>query len=98
VPAIETIFPALDDEQGLKAYAERGRRDGFSGMLAIHPKQIRVINNAFTPSGTETAWARRVIEAFDANPHAGVLKLDGQMLDAPHLARARNILRRADPA
>ena len=96
VPAIETIFPALNDEEGLKAYAERGRRDGFGGMLAIHPAQIPVINKALTPSAAETEWARRVVEAFAANPHAGVLKVAGQMLDAPHLARARNILSRAD--
>jgi citrate lyase subunit beta/citryl-CoA lyase len=92
VPAIETIFPALHDEQGLKAYASRGRRDGFTGMLAIHPAQIPVINAAFTPSPAEMEWARRVVYAFAANPHAGVLQLDGQMLDAPHLTRAKNIL------
>ena len=92
VPAIETIFPALNDEQGLKAYAGRGRRDGFTGMLAIHPSQIPFINQAFTPSAEETEWARRVVDAFAANPHAGVLQMDGQMLDAPHLARAKNIL------
>jgi citrate lyase subunit beta/citryl-CoA lyase len=98
VPAIETIFPALEDEEGLKAYAERGRRDGFTGMLAIHPAQIEVINKAFTPSSAELAWARRVVEAFAAYPQAGVLKLDGQMLDAPHLAQAKNILNRAGGA
>jgi citrate lyase subunit beta/citryl-CoA lyase len=92
VPAIETIFPALHDEQGLKAYAGRGRRDGFSGMLAIHPAQIAIINMAFTPSLAETEWAKRVVDAFAVNPLAGVLQLDGQMLDAPHLARAKNIL------
>ena len=92
VPAIETIFPALKDEEGLKAYAGRGRRDGFTGMLAIHPSQISIINQAFTPSAAETEWARRVVDAFAANPHAGVLQMDGQMLDAPHLARAKNIL------
>jgi citrate lyase subunit beta / citryl-CoA lyase len=92
VAAIETIYPALRDEEGLEAYAGRGRRDGFSGMLAIHPAQIAVINRAFTPSIAETEWARRVVGAFAANPNAGVLQLDGQMLDAPHLARAQNIL------
>jgi citrate lyase subunit beta/citryl-CoA lyase len=92
VPAIETIFPALHDEQGLKAYADRGRRDGFSGMLAVHPAQIAIINMAFTPSPAETEWAERVVDAFAASPLAGVLQLDGQMLDAPHLARAKNIL------
>ena len=92
VPAIETIFPALHDEQGLKAYAGRGRRDGFSGMLVIHPAQIAIINMAFTPSPVEIEWAQRVVEAFAAHPLSGVLQLDGQMLDAPHLARAKNIL------
>jgi citrate lyase subunit beta / citryl-CoA lyase len=92
VPAIETIFSALNDEEGLKAYAGRGRRDGFTGMLAIHPSQIPIINQAFMPSAAETEWAKRVIDAFAANPHAGVLQMDGQMLDAPHLARAKNIL------
>jgi citrate lyase subunit beta/citryl-CoA lyase len=92
VPAIETIFPALNDKEGLKAYAGRGRRDGFTGMLAIHPSQIAIINQAFTPSAVETEWAKRVVDAFAANPHAGVLQMDGQMLDAPHLARAKNIL------
>ena len=92
VPAIETIFPALNDKKGLKAYAGRGRRDGFTGMLAIHPSQIPIINQAFTPSAAETEWARRVVDAFAANPQAGVLRMDGQMLDAPHLARAKNIL------
>jgi len=98
VPAIETIFPVLNDEEGLKAYAERGRRDGFGGMLAIHPTQIPIINKAFTPSAAEMEWARRVVDAFAANPRAGVLKLDGQMLDAPHLARAKNILTSAGNA
>jgi citrate lyase subunit beta / citryl-CoA lyase len=92
VPAIETIYPQLGDEEGLKAYALLGRRDGFSGMLAVHPAQIGVINEAFTPSAEEIEWARRVVDAFAANPETGVLSLEGQMLDAPHLARARNIL------
>ena len=95
VAAIETIFPALKDEQGLKAYAERARRDGFTGMLAIHPAQIPLINMAFTPSTAESEWARRVVAAFAAHPDAGVLNVDGQMLDAPHLARAKSILSRA---
>jgi len=92
VPAIETIFPALKDEEGLKAYAARGRRDGFSGMLAIHPAQVPVINAAFVPSKDEIAWARRVVEAFAANPGSGTLQVDGKMLDAPHLKQAHRIL------
>jgi len=92
VPAIETVYPALKDEAGLTAYAVRGRRDGFSGMLALHPAQVPIINAAFTPSPEELAWARRVVEAFAANPGAGALELDGRMVDAPHLKLARRLL------
>jgi citrate lyase subunit beta/citryl-CoA lyase len=92
VPAIETVYPDLRDQDGLKAYAARGRRDGFSGMLAIHPAQVPIINAAFGSSEAEISWARRVIEAFAAAPCAGVVQLDGQMLDAPHLIRANRIL------
>jgi citrate lyase subunit beta / citryl-CoA lyase len=90
VPAIETVFPMLRDESGLKTYAARGRRDGFSGMLAIHPAQVPVINAAFTPSRDEIAWARRVVEAFAKG--VGVVEMDGRMLDSPHLKQARQIL------
>jgi citrate lyase subunit beta/citryl-CoA lyase len=92
VPAIETVYPALKDLDGLKAYATRGRRDGFSGMLALHPAQVPIINAAFTPSAEEFAWARRVVEAFAAHPGAGALELDGRMVDAPHLKLARRLL------
>lgn len=93
VPAIETVYPDFRDEAGVKAYAERGRRDGFTGMLAIHPAQVPIINAAFGASDAETIWAKRVVEAFADNPGAGAVQLDGQMLDAPHLTRARAILK-----
>ena len=92
VPAIETVYPAFRDGDGLMAYAKRGRRDGFSGMMAIHPAQIVTINAAFAPSEVEIAWAKRVVELFDKNPDAGVLSLDGKMVDAPHLTQARRLL------
>lgn len=92
VPAIETIFPAYRDLDGLAAYAKRGVRDGFSGMMAIHPAQIPVINAAFTPSPDVLAHARRVVAAFKANPNAGVVSLDGRMIDAPHLKQALRVL------
>lgn len=92
VPAIETVFPALKDVDGLNAYAARGWRDGFSGMLAIHPAQIPAINAAFTPSTVDIAWAERVVQVFAANPGAGALQIDGRMLDAPHLKQAHRIL------
>jgi citrate lyase subunit beta/citryl-CoA lyase len=68
VPAIETVYPAFRDPDGLEAYAAKGRRDGFSGMMAIHPAQVDVINAAFTPSDAEIAWARRIVELFEKNP------------------------------
>jgi citrate lyase subunit beta/citryl-CoA lyase len=92
VPAIETVYPNFRDVDGLKAYAARGRRDGFSGMMAIHPAQVEVINTAFTPSDAEIAWARRIIELFDRNPGMGALSLDGKMVDAPHLKQAKRLL------
>lgn len=94
VAAIETVYPKFADVDGLAAYAARGARDGFSGMMAIHPAQVGPINAAFTPTPDEIARANAVVEAFAANPGAGVVALDGAMLDAPHLARARRVLAR----
>ncbi len=92
VAAIETIYPAFRDIEGLLAYAQTARRDGFQGMLAIHPAQVAVINEAFTPTSAEFAHAERVVATFDANPGCGAVALDGKMLDAPHLKQARRIL------
>jgi citrate lyase subunit beta / citryl-CoA lyase len=92
VAPIETVFPAFRDLEGLKAYAGRARRDGFTGMMAIHPAQVEAINAAFTPSEAEIAHARAVVAAFEANPEAGALSLDGRMIDRPHLVQARRTL------
>ena len=92
VAPIETVYPAFRDLDGLRAYAARARRDGFTGMMAIHPDQVSVINAAFTPTQAEIAQAKRVIEAFAANPAAGALSLDGRMIDRPHLVQARRLL------
>ncbi len=95
VPAIETVYPAFGDLDGLAAYAARGNRDGFTGMLAIHPAQVAGINAAFTPSAAALEQARAIVAAFEANPGAGALALDGKMVDAPHLAQARALIARA---
>jgi citrate lyase subunit beta/citryl-CoA lyase len=95
VPAIETVYPDFRDLDGLAAYAAHGRRDGFSGMMAIHPVQVPVINHAFTPSDEEIAHARRIVTVFAANPGAGALSLDGRMVDAPHIKAALSLLARA---
>ncbi|MES2058644.1 MAG: CoA ester lyase [Pseudomonadota bacterium] len=92
VPAIETVYPDFRDLDGLAAYAARARRDGFTGMMAIHPAQVPVINAAFTPSAAEIEHARQVVALFDANPGAGALALDGKMVDAPHLKSAKRLL------
>ncbi len=95
VPAIETVYPDFRDLEGLAAYAARGRRDGFTGMMAIHPSQVPVINAAFTPSADELARARAIVDLFAAHPGAGALQLDGRMVDAPHLKAAQALLARA---
>jgi citrate lyase subunit beta/citryl-CoA lyase len=92
VAPIETVYPAFRDIDGLALYAGRARRDGFSGMMAIHPDQVPVINHAFTPSAEEIAHARAVVAAFAASPEAGALSLDGRMIDRPHLVQAQRIL------
>jgi citrate lyase subunit beta/citryl-CoA lyase len=96
VEAIETVYPAFRDLDGLSAYAARAARDGFTGMMAIHPSQIAVINAAFTPSDAAIAHARAVVAAFAANPGSGALQLDGKMIDAPHLKQAKSILGRLE--
>ena len=93
---IETVYPAFRDLEGLAAYAARARRDGFTGMMAIHPAQVPVINAAFTPSEAEIAHARAVVAAFEANPGVGALSLDGRMIDRPHLVQAQRILAAAE--
>ncbi|KTT96907.1 HpcH/HpaI aldolase/citrate lyase family protein [Sphingomonas sanguinis] len=93
--AIETVYPDFRDLDGLAAYAARGQRDGFTGMMAIHPAQVPVINAAFTPSDQDIARARAIVDLFAANRGAGALQLDGKMVDAPHLKAAQALLARA---
>lgn len=94
VAAIDTVYPDIQDMDGLTAYAAAAARDGFSGMMAIHPAQVAVINAAFTPTGEQVAHARAIIDAFAANPGAGVLKIGGKMIDAPHVRQAERLLAR----
>jgi citrate lyase subunit beta/citryl-CoA lyase len=96
VAPIETVYPAFRDLDGLAVYAGCARRDGFTGMMAIHPAQVAVINAAFTPSEAELAHARAVVAAFEADPQAGALSLDGRMIDRPHLVQAKRTLAAAE--
>lgn len=95
VAAIETVYPDIRDLDGLAAYAARGRRDGFTGMMALHPAQVAPINAAFTPDAEAIARAHAIVAAFAAAPGAGVLMIDGKMVDQPHLKQARAVLARA---
>jgi citrate lyase subunit beta/citryl-CoA lyase len=95
VPAIDTIYAAFQNEEGLRREAAAAAWDGFSAKLAIHPAQVVPINAAFTPSAEEVARARAVAAAFAAQPSAGAVSLDGQMLDRPHLLAAERVLARA---
>jgi len=90
VDAIETLHADFRDAKGLERVARAAQREGFSGMLAIHPDQVETINAAFTPSAADVEHAKRVVAAF-ANG-VGVASLDGKMLDQPHLKQAKHVL------
>ena len=92
VAPIETVYPAFRDLDGLAAFAGRARRDGFTGMMAIHPDQVAVINRAFTPSEAELSHARAVVGAVAPQPQPGARSLDGRMIDRPHLVQAQRLL------
>ena len=90
VEAIDTVYVDFRDPQGLKIACEASRYDGFTGRFAIHPDQVAVINQAFTPSVAELELARRIIAAFETG--AGAVSLDGKMYDIPHLKAARRLI------
>lgn len=96
VPAIETLHADFRDEEGLRRSSRQARAEGFAGRLAIHPGQVRVLNEAFTPSEAEVATARAIVEAFAAEPDAGVIGFEGRMLDVPHLRAAQRTVALAD--
>ena len=98
VQPLDTIYGNYRDEKALEAECLAAARDGFTGKMAIHPAQVAIINRAFTPSAEEIALSRRIIAAFDGHPGVGVVGLDGEMLDQPHLTRARRVLQRAKAA
>jgi citrate lyase subunit beta/citryl-CoA lyase len=89
---IDTIYKDFRDLAALRRECELARRDGFAGKMAIHPAQIEIINEAFSPSKESIAKARAIVAAFEAEPGAGVIAFDGEMLDRPHLAKARQLL------
>lgn len=92
VAPIDTLHADFRDVEGIRRIAAESYADGFTGMLAIHPSQVPVINAAFTPGETQIAEARAIVDAFGANPGAGALQLGGRMIDQPHLEQARKLL------
>ncbi len=96
VPAIDTVYTDFRDLEGLASFARRAARDGFTGMLAIHPAQVATINEAFSPGEEDIRRAERIVALFRENPGAGALALDGEMIDKPHLALARRIIALAE--
>lgn len=95
VQAVDGVFADFRDDAGLIAEARAAAAEGFTGKLAIHPAQIGPINAAFTPSTEEIAHAQAIVEAFEAEPDAGVLSVAGKMVDRPHLIQARRVLARS---
>ena len=98
VPAIDTVYVDFRNTDGFRRECEDAARDGFTGKLAIHPAQVPIINDVFTPSADALKHAQAVVAAFAATPGAGVVGIGGLMYDRPHLARAEQLLARANPA
>lgn len=96
VQPVDGVWKDFRDEKGLEAEARAAARDGFTAKMAIHPAQVAIINEVFTPSDTDLAHARAVVEAFEKAGDVGVVALDGVMLDIPHLKQARALLARAE--
>jgi len=94
VPAIDTVYVDFRNDAGLRQEAEEARRDGFTAKMAIHPGQVAAINEVFTPTAQAIAHAQSIVDAFDAQPGAGVVGIGGKMYDRPHLVRARILLGR----
>lgn len=95
VQPIDAVYTDFRDHDGLKAETEAAARDGFTGKLAIHPAQVEIINEAFTPNDMEIEDAQAVISAFGADDKIGVIGLKNKMMDLPNLIMARNTLERA---
>ena len=97
VQAIDTVYADFRNTDGLRAEAEEARRDGFTAKMAIHPAQVAVINEVFTPTPEAVANAQAIVAAFAAAPSAGVVGIGGVMYDRPHLTRAERLLARVRP-
>jgi citrate lyase subunit beta/citryl-CoA lyase len=95
VPPIDTVYVDFRDEKGFRRECEEALRDGFIGKMAIHPAQVPIINEVFTPSPEAVAHAQAIVDAFAKSPGAGVVGIGGVMYDQPHLTRAQRLIARA---
>lgn len=97
-PPIDTVYPDFKDIEGLVADAKTVRQMGFQGKLAIHPGQIEPLNEVFTPTPEETAWAKKIVDVFDESEARGqaVFQVDGKMIEYPIANRARRIIALAE--
>lgn len=93
IDAIDTVFTDIDDTDGLAAATETARDLGYDGKMAIHPAQVPVINDGFTPSEEQIEWAQDVLAAREEH-EGGVFRVEDEMIDAPLIARAENIVER----
>ena len=90
-PPVDGVTPSTDDIERITDDAERAKRIGFGGKLCIHPKQVSIVKQAFTPTEEEISWAKRVIEA-DLASKGGAIKLDGRMIDRPVVLLAQRTI------
>ncbi len=90
--ALDAVFTNLADTERLRADAQRARALGFRGKMAIHPDQVPVINDVFSPSADEIDRARRLVESFETARAEGVIRVNDQMIEAPVVARAKRVL------
>lgn len=96
VDAIDTVFTDIEDTTRLTEETEFARDFGYDGKMAIHPAQVPVINDAFVPTEEQIEWAERVLDAHDEHEGKGVFRVEGEMIDAPLISRAEDVLDRAD--
>ncbi len=94
VEPLDTVYPDFRDDNGLRRECEDAMLDGFTGKMAIHPAQVPIINAVFTPSDEEIKRAQKIVDAFASAGNPGVLGIDGEMLDRPHLRKAEKLLAR----
>lgn len=92
-PPLDGVYPAIQDTEGLKQAAQFARDMGFGGLLCIHPSQVEIIHTALMPTPEELAWAKRIMDK--AATEGGVFVLDGAMVDAPVIGRAKTLLERS---